>query len=54
MHNPEPVLENDTYKLIWDGSPNLGQKTRPNNNEKKKNLQNCGFAAPADYRIKLK
>ena len=47
MPNPAPVLENNTYKLLWDfdihnGSPNLGQKTRPNNNQqtkkKKENL----------------
>ena len=44
MHNPAPVLENDTHKLLWytHGSPNLGQKIRPNNNQQKaKNLQNC-------------
>ena len=31
MHNPAPVLENDTQNLQWDfdtnGSPNLDQKT---------------------------
>ena len=36
MHNPSPFLENDVHKLLWDfnidGSPNLGQKTRPYNN----------------------
>ena len=40
MHNSAPVLENNTHKLIWDldiqmGSPNLGQRTRPNNNQQK-------------------
>ena len=40
MHNPATVLENNTHKLLWDfhinGSPNLGQKTRPNNNQTKR------------------
>ena len=43
---------------LWhtDGSPNLGQKTRPNNNQQKKQ-RNCkivDFAVPADHKIKLK
>ena len=39
---------------LWHthGSPNLGQKTRPDNNYKKKKNEN--FAVPADHRIKLK
>ena len=33
MHNPGPVLENDSHKLLWDfniqtDQPNPGQKTR--------------------------
>ena len=42
---------------IWhtDGSPNLGQKTRPNNYQQKKRIcKIVDFAVPADYRIKLK
>ena len=42
---------------LWHthGSPNLGQKTRPNNNQQKEeNLQNCRLCCPADHRIKLK
>ncbi len=37
MHNPESVLENETYKILWDtkGSPNLGQKMRSNKNQQK-------------------
>ena len=35
------------------GSPNLGQKTRLNNNQQKKK-RTCKFAVPADHRIKLK
>ena len=42
---------------LWhaDGSPNLGQKTRPNNNQPKKKKKHCKivlFAVPADHRIK--
>ena len=43
---------------LWhtNGSPNLGQKTRPyNNQQKKKKISKIvNFAFPADYRIKLK
>ena len=42
---------------LWHthGSPNLGQKTRLNNNQQKKEkLQNCRRAVPVDHRIKLK
>ena len=45
---------------LWytKGSPNLGPKTRPyNNQQKKKKKKICkivGFAVPADRRIKLK
>ena len=52
MHNPTPVLENDSHKLLWDftnGSPNPGQETRLNNNQQKKkkeNLQNSRLCCP--------
>ena len=52
MHNPAPVLENDTQTPmgLWhtNGSPNLDQKTRPHNNQQKKkeNLQNCRLCCP--------
>ena len=37
------------------GSPNLGQKTRPKNNHKRKRIcKIINFAVPADHRIKLK
>ena len=37
------------------GSHNLGQKTRPNNNQQKKRTYKIGdFAVPVDHRIKLK
>ena len=39
-----------------NGSSNLGQKTRPNNNQQqqKKICKIVDFAVPADHRIKLK
>ena len=58
MHNPAAVLENDTHKLLWDfdvQSPNLGQKTRPyNNQQKKRTCKIFDFSVPADHRIKLR
>ena len=54
MHNTASLLENDTQKLRWDGSLNLGPKTRPNNKKKKKKKRICkivDFAVPADHRI---
>ena len=59
MHNPAPVLENDTHKLLWDfdihGSPNLSQKSRPNNKQQKMKIcKIVDFAVPTNYRIKLK
>ena len=48
MHNPAPVLENDTHKLLWDfniQTDHLIQARRPdliiiNNNKKKKKKEN--------------
>ena len=54
MHNPAPVLENDTHKLLWDFDIQTVPKTRPYDNQQKKNLQIVDFAVPADHRIKLK
>ena len=62
MHNPEPVLENDSHKLRYtSGSPNLGPKTRSyninNKKKKKKRKRICkivDFAVLTDHRIKLK
>ena len=42
---------------LWHthGLPNLGQNTRPyNNQQKEENLKIIAFAVPADHRIKLK
>ena len=45
-----------TPMVLWhtNGSPNLGQKTRPyNNHQKRKTCKIVDFAVPADHRIKL-
>ena len=64
MHNPAPVQENDTHKLLWDFDTqtyHLIPARRPdliiinNNNKKKKKIcKIVDFAVPADHRIKLK
>ena len=58
MHNPTPVLENDTHKLLWDFDKQTDHliSTRPYNNQqqKKKIYKIVDFAVPADHRIKLK
>ena len=57
MHKPASVLENEaqTSLRFWDtdGSPDLNQTTRPNQH-KKRICRTADFAAPANYRIKLK
>ena len=65
MHNPAPVLENDTHKLLWDFNiqmDHLIPARRPNliiiNKKKKKKKKRIGeivdFAVLADHRINLK
>ena len=65
MHNPAPVLENATHKLLWDfniQTDHLIPARRPdliiiNKQKKKKKKRTCkivDFAVPADHRIKLK
>ena len=62
MHNPGPVLENDTHKLLWDFDIQTGHlipARRPdhiiiNKKKKKKICKIVDFAVPADHRIKLK
>ena len=65
MHSPEPVLENDTHKLLWDFDiqmDHLISARRPdliitNKKRKKKKKKICkivDFAVPADHRIRLK
>ena len=62
MHNPAPVLENDTHKLQWDfdiQTDHLISLRRPDpiiiiNNKKKRICKIVDFAIPADHRINLK
>ena len=59
MHNPAPVLENDTHKLRWDFNIQTDQLIpvrRPDliNNKKKRICKIVDFAVPADHRINLK
>ena len=62
MHNPASVLENDTQTPmgLWltDGSPNLGQKIIPYNNQQQKKTLLVGFENPfpkitSNIRLKL-
>ena len=61
MHNPAPVIENDTHKLLWDfdtQTDHLISARKPDlimiNKKKKKICKIVDFAVPADHRIKLK
>ena len=62
MHNPAPVLQNDTHKLLWDfdiQTDDLISTRRPdliiiNKRKKKKIWIIVDFAVPTDHRIKLK
>ena len=60
MHNLTPVLENDTYKLLWDfdiHTDHLITARRPDliiTNKRKRTCKIVDFAVPADHRIKLK
>ena len=52
MHNPAPVLENSTHKILWDfdiHTDHLISARRPDLiiiNNKKENLQNCQLCCP--------
>ena len=63
MCNPEPFLENDTQKLLWDfdiHTDNLMSTRKPEliiinkNANKKKICKIVDFAVSVDHRIKLK
>ena len=60
MHNPGPVLENNTHKLLWNfdiHTDHLNSARRPDLiiiNKKKRTCKIVDFAFPADHRIKLK
>ena len=53
MHNLAPVLENDTYKLLWDfdiHTDHLLSARRPDliiiKKKEEENLQNCRLCCP--------
>ena len=60
MHNPAPVLENDTHKLLWEfdiQTYHLLSARRPDLliiNKKKRICKIVDFTVSADLRIKLK
>ena len=60
MHNPPPVLENDSHKLLWDFNIQTDQlisARRPGLiiiNKKKRICKIVNFAVPTDLRINLK
>ena len=61
MHNPAPILENGTHKLLWDfevHTDHLISSGRPDliiiNKKKRDFAKIVDFAVPADHRIKLK
>ena len=60
MHNPAPVLKNDTHKLLWDFNiqpDHLIPARRPDLiiiNTKKRICKIVDFAVPAGHRINLK
>ena len=62
LHNPAPVLENDTHKLIRDFDIQTNHRISAripdliliNKRKKKRNCKIVYFAVSADHRIKLK
>ena len=61
IHNPAPVLENDSHELRWDfniQTDHLIPARRPDliiiNKQKKRTCKIVDFAVPADQRINLK
>ena len=60
MHNPAPVIENDSHKLLWDfniQTDHLIPARRPDLiiiNKRKRICKIVDFAVPVDHRIKLK
>ena len=60
MHNPAPVLENDTHKLLWDFDIQMDHQILARIpdliiiNKRKRICKTGDFAIPADNRLKLK
>ena len=61
MHNPAPILENDSHKLLWHFNIQTDQLILGKrqaliiiNKKKKRICKSVDFAVPADHRINLK
>ena len=60
MHNPAPILKNDTHNFLWDfgiHTDHLITARRPDliiTNKKNRTCKIVDFAVSADRRIKLK
>ena len=54
MHNPAPVLENATHKLLWDFNTQTDHLIPVRRPAEKRTYKIVDFAVPADHRIKLK
>ena len=57
MHNPAPVLENDTHMRLWHTHRSPISARRPDLiiiNKRKRTCKIVNFAVPADHRLKLK
>ena len=60
MHNPAPVLENDSHKLLWDFNIQTDHLIPARRldliiiNKKKRTCKIVDFAVPAEHRIKQK
>ena len=54
MHNPAPILENDTHKLLWDFDIHTDHLISARRLDLIIINKIVDFAVPADHRIKLK
>ena len=60
MHNPSPVLENNTNKPLWDFDIHMDHLISARRldliiiNKKKRTCKIVDFAVPADHRLKQK
>ena len=60
IHNPKPIQEKETHKLLWDFEIQTDHQIsagRPDLviiNKKKKTGRTVDFAVPADHRVKWK
>ena len=59
MHNPEAVLQNETYKLLWDFEIQTDHQIMARRPDliiinKNRTCRIVDFAVPADHGVKLK